>query len=560
MSTTTGKTTPCPACRNNGQDRAGDNLVWYVDGSAHCFACDYDHQPTKGKRVEQEEEPISMTTFSEVATFPIVALSTRGIDEKSAAAFGVRTECNLQTGKPERYYFPLYKGGELVGYQSKEATKSGGRTANSTTRVYADANNRSAGALPFGAHAAGNGGRFLIVTEGGEDCLATYQMLASLGKRYRCVATLGTQHWKQNLEYFEKFDKVVIAFDQDDAGQKAATAFAEALSPGKAAILTWDGAEHGTDPNELLVGRKAKLFMDSINNAKPVANTSIITGEAAWDIIRDYTAPESIPYPPEWSVLNEKMGGMRAGEISLWTAGTSVGKSLMVRRLKQHIIQNTNWKVGDVELEETVEKTIRAMLQFQGKKPLVSMSMEEKRAAWEATYGTKRLFTLNHRSQYSKGQSLLGKMKHLHYAMGCRFIALDHLSLMQCEWGEGHEGLTQQSRMMSDFLQFVEETGVHLCLISHLRKSVAGAKSFETGAVPTLDDLIGSSSVKQISFDAIALSRNTKAQDDVERNTTQFTVLKVRENGNTGPADRMLFDRESMTFSRAPDPIEEEEF
>jgi hypothetical protein len=38
---------PCPKCREQGRDRAGDNLGCYSDGSAHCFSCGY-HRFVKG--------------------------------------------------------------------------------------------------------------------------------------------------------------------------------------------------------------------------------------------------------------------------------------------------------------------------------------------------------------------------------------------------------------------------------------------------------------------------------------------------------------------------------
>lgn len=36
---------PCPKCRAKGNDNAGDNLVYWPDGSAHCFSCGYHIHP-----------------------------------------------------------------------------------------------------------------------------------------------------------------------------------------------------------------------------------------------------------------------------------------------------------------------------------------------------------------------------------------------------------------------------------------------------------------------------------------------------------------------------------
>jgi hypothetical protein len=37
---------PCPSCRENGEDRKGDNLGRYTNGSAFCFKCGYTEKPT----------------------------------------------------------------------------------------------------------------------------------------------------------------------------------------------------------------------------------------------------------------------------------------------------------------------------------------------------------------------------------------------------------------------------------------------------------------------------------------------------------------------------------
>lgn len=45
------KTIPCPKCRQQGNDRRGDNLVVYPDDSKYCFACGYYESGIAFKRV-----------------------------------------------------------------------------------------------------------------------------------------------------------------------------------------------------------------------------------------------------------------------------------------------------------------------------------------------------------------------------------------------------------------------------------------------------------------------------------------------------------------------------
>ena len=61
----------------------------------------------------------------------------------------------------------------------------------------------------------------------------------------------------------------------------------------------------------------------------------------------------------------------------------------------------------------------------------------------------------------------------------------------------------------------------------------------------SIDDVKGSGSIKQISFDIIAFSRNLIAETEEERNKIKFTVLKSRFTGLTGPAGKAKYDRDT---------------
>lgn len=549
MGRLTGKAKPCPSCRANGRDKSGDNLKLYADGTGYCFACGhYEHASgTYAKKVEEEEQTVDLDF---VKKLPTRALKARGITAAVATRYGVRTEASPEDNSDVAYYFPLHTAAGLVGYQVKAARTPGTRRDGDVKRL-----GSTRGALPFGSHVVGYGG-MLIVTEGGEDCLAASQLVNQRGKNYRVVATLGTNGWKNNLEYFSKFDKVMIAYDQDDAGQEAANAFATALG-GRGVVVRWEGAH---DPNALLaLPDGASRFFDALSRAKSPLASSIITGERVWEEMQNYVEPKSVPFPANWEILQARVGGIREGEITMFTAGSSVGKTAFTRKIKSHLLSNTDWIIGEVELEEQSRKTWRGVMESTLGKPWAVATVEERRAAWAKTYGTNRLFTLDHRSQYGRGQSLVAKFKHLHYAHGCNVLFLDHVTLAVSEFGDG-AGLVAQDKMMNEFLELVESTGVHLFLISHLRKAQTGGASFEEGAVPSMDDLKGSGALKQISFNIIGLSRNMKHPSEYHKNVSTLHALKVRETGNTGVCDRLYWNNETKSLEPAlPEGIEEDD-
>ena len=118
-------------------------------------------------------------------------------------------------------------------------------------------------ALPFGSEVNKGRGKFCIVVEGAEDALAVDQMLQAEGKNYRVVSTLGTDGWRSQLEFFEQFEKVAIAYDQDEGGRQASDEFASALSHGKGFLVRWNPAL-GNDANDLLVNRQGKAWFQAV--------------------------------------------------------------------------------------------------------------------------------------------------------------------------------------------------------------------------------------------------------------------------------------------------------
>lgn len=536
---------PCEKCGSS------DGCAVYDNGSTYCWVC---HKSSGGKRQAEAMSQRDWTgTMNEIDALPSANMLARGIHHEIAARYGVKVEYDGQRNELA-YYFPLYSNGVQVGWQKKDANAPGLRAKKSTSRV-----GDTKGCDPFGAHIAGAGGKFVIVTEGAEDALAVVQILKDEGKNYRVVSTLGTDGWRRSLEYFERFEKVCICYDQNPEGNSAAEEFASALSYGKAAIVRWEPSK-GDDPNAMLVNRNSKMLYNAIMGSKPYEASGIVFGEEIWNRMQTYNAPDYISYPPEFAMLNEKMIGLRAGEISTWIAGSSIGKTSFIRRIKQHALHTPAstgemWSIGEVELEERGEKTWRGLMQFHAGSKWFSMSAEERRRVYEETYGSGRIFTVdNGLDAKSRKGGLLGKFKHLHYDKGCRLFFLDHITLGVREFGDKSGSLSDQDEMMEQLLGFVESTNSHMCLISHLRKPPGGSVSWSMGAVPTEEDMKGSGSLYQISADVIAVSRNKMHEDDYERNVSHLHATKCRETGDTGPADRLYWEKQTGTLVPAALP------
>ena len=171
----------------------------------------------------------------------------------------------------------------------------------------------------------------------------------------------------------------------------------------------------------------------------------------------------------------------------------------------------------------------------------VDPSEETTREAFDAVFGSEKLILLDHAGSVSDS-SLIEKIEYM-ALMGCKYLVLDHITIAVSEGSEGLSGNEAVDKIMSDLLKIVKRHNIWLGLISHLRKAQGGTKSFEEGKLASIDDIKGSGSIKQISFDIISFARNLIAEDETERNIIKFRVLKSRFTGLTGNAGSALYDR-----------------
>jgi replicative DNA helicase len=64
-----------------------------------------------------------------------------------------------------------------------------------------------------------------------------------------------------------------------------------------------------------------------------------------------------------------------------------------------------------------------------------------------------------------------------------------------------------------------------------------------------MDDIKGSGSIKQISFDIIGFARDMANENEDVRNTINFIVLKSRFTGKTGPAGHAKYDHDTTRLT-----------
>ncbi len=527
---------PCPECGSR------DNLARYSDGHAYCFGCGhYEHgdeaeKPSGNRRHRVAAE--GLITGGEYT-----ALGKRGISEETCRKFGYQVSTyNGQKVQIAPYYDAS---GNLVAQKV--------RWANKDMKTFGDFKNVTL----FGQHIWGEGGKKVIVTEGEIDCLTVSQLQ---GNKWPVVsipsgAQGAAKSIKKNLEWLSSFEEVILMFDMDEPGQEAVRECAELFPPGKAKIAVLPEK----DPNDCLTKGKGQDVITAIWNSKTYRPDGIVDGMSLWDAVVSDDHVASVSYP--WDGLSTVTHGLRQGELACFTAGSGIGKSAVVREIAHHLIK-LGEKVGMIMLEESTKRTALGLMGIELNKPIhlgkEGVSESDLRAAFEATVGSGRLYLYDHFGS-TEIDNLLSRVRYMARALDCRWVILDHLSIVVSGLDDGGDERKLIDRAMTMLRTLVQETGIGLILVSHLKRP--DKKGHEEGAQTSLSQLRGSHAIAQLSDMVVGLERNQQGDNP---NITSVRVLKNRFSGETGIACHLAYDKDTGRLSEcSPDftqPDDEEEF
>lgn len=531
------KHAPCPSCGSK------DNLGVYDDHS-FCFGCGYfEGTPTEGDKPTDKQR-------SGLISLEYRPLNKRKLKEDTCRKWG--------------YGVGNYKGQtvQVANYRDLDGKVVGQKLRFPGKKFSILGDTREVPKLLYGGHLWPAGGKMLVVCEGELDALSINQ---AQGLKWPVVsvssgAAAAVKCVSHNLEYVESFESVVFLFDQDEPGQEAARACAELLSPGKAKIA----ALPMKDASDMLVADKGAEILNAIFRARTHRPDGLVFGDdpELWEKIKTRESFASTPYP--WQAVNEKLHGMRAYEMVVLCSGTGIGKSSICRELAYHLLTvNPDENVGYIALEESVERSCLGIMGVSIDSPLhldhvfKATSEEDLRRAYDATVGTGRVVLYDHFGSMENDR-LLNKIRQMIKGCNVKTVFLDHLSIVVSALDGGDER-RRIDAVCTKLRQLVEENGIRLFLVSHLRRGEG--KPLEEGGVTSLNLLRGSAAIAQLADAVIGLERNQQGDNP---NVTTVRVLKNRYSGDTGLAGWLEYKKDTgrlvETTLVTPEPEEHDDF
>ena len=527
---------PCPLCGSSDAASIND------DGSAYCFSCDkrvgdYENL-TEGNLINNNVEEFKVKQANSINEIEgsFVELTDRGISLATAKKYNVKAVTN-DKGEIVKHFYPYSVAAEVTSYKVRETGK------------HFSWRGSSQGTGLFGQSIFKDSGKYITLVEGECDAMAAFELLGSKWPvvSIKSGAAGAARDVKHSIEFLEGYNTVVINFDNDKAGREAAKKVAMLLTPGKARLLVMP--DDFKDPNEMLKAGHKQSYIDAWWSSKLYTPSGVLNISEQKDNFNSREQRESVPYP--WDGLNNKLYGLRRGELVTLTGGTGLGKSSVTRELEHWLITHTEDNVGIIALEEDWRRTVDGILSIEANARLYIDQVRE-------TYNEEQLNTIFDKIYSGKNkdrvwihshfgitdiEEIFSKLRFLIIGCECKWVVVDHLHMLVSSMVEGDERRAIDN-IMTKLRSIVEETGVGLILVSHLRR-VEGNRGHENGISVSLSHLRGSQSIAQLSDCVIALERDQQSDDPQEANTTHMRVLKSRYTGDVGIAAHLVYDKET---------------
>jgi len=526
---------PCEACGSSD----GNSL--YDDGHEYCHVChtykhSEDHEiarynSSKGNIVYLNNKA---TMIEQKGTFK--AIPDRGISLATCEKFGV-------TQDESRHYYPYHDtDGSRVAFKVRSVGDKNFSIAGSFAR-----------AGLFGQSLFHTSGKYVTVYEGELDALAGYQLTGSQwpSVSIRNGAQAALKDCKAQYEWLNSFENIVICFDGDEPGIKAAKEVAELFGNKAKIVKHLNGYKDACD---YLIAGATKEFANAWWRAEEYRPEGVVTVR---DIKERMLTPPEAGLPWAFPTLTKLTYGRRRGELYGFGAGVGVGKTDVFTQQIAYDMEELNEKVGVVYLEQNVVETAQRVSGKLDKKlyhiPDADWTQEEYTNSVDRLASRDQLVMMEHFGA-KDWQTVKNIIKYFAKVYDIKMIYLDHLTALSANEQDERRAL---DGIMADMASIAQSEGLIIHFISHL--TTPDGKPHEEGGRVMEKHFTGSRAIARWAHYMFGLERNKQDEDPVKRQTTTFRVLKDRFTGRaTGEKFGLFYDRDSGILSECSLETEEE--
>lgn len=395
-----------------------------------------------------------------------------------------------------------------------------------------------------------------------------------------CGTANAVDTFANNEKFIRGYEKVVLGFDNDEA---TALEKERKVKKGKeatddvAAFLLTDNIFVARYPNERNDPSGVKDVRDMYDAGK---------GREIWNMFskaEDRYVPDKlislsnitienlrkkkkdgVPLPG-MPRLYELTKGPRPGELWTLTGPSGGGKSTISRKIEYAIVNYLRdmsiprldgWteheKVAIIRLEEDEEESVNSLYAEELKvdpkafvaDPEQFLTEEQHLEIHQRWIKEDKIKIFDHFGSIPTDQ-LIQKLKQMVFLDGCKWIILDHLSMVISGLKSDNER-RDLDNIMTELAAFCKQYDVFILSISHMkRKELQLPKDKDGNMLPfwypvRKEDLRGSAALEQLSW--IVLGVEPEELPDRSRGRVRVVVMKNRPHKKLGVADTMIMD------------------
>jgi twinkle protein len=519
---------PCPKCGSK------NNNVLYADGHEHCFTPGCGHYTkaggeggTVGPR-GRDRTPDNLLTPDRPDAWE--DLRARKLDGKTLRRYGYFQGAFNGKGVQVAPYFDQQ--GNLVAQKLRLPDKE-------FPLLKAEGYTSLAECALFGHHVYGDRfDRRLIITEGEIDAMTVAQVLDfKTAVVSLCAgAASAVKNLQANYRWVDRFEEIVLFFDDDEPGREAAEAAAKLFAVGKVRIARIPGFK---DANEALKAGKpgdieAAVYMAKTWRPKGIVNAADLEA----DMEADETFNITWNYPRTWAKLDNVLRGMVRGEVILHVAGTGSGKSTFLREIIFSLAVPQGVKVGVMSFEDMRRQTQLGILSIKANRDLIlePLPVDQLKALHKEVFGTRRFELFDAETAEWSMDAILGYIRFMAKALECEVVVVDPLSFIIAGSNRPDErkDIDQAAQAIA---KLAKELGIVAHVAHHLKRPEGEAH--EEGAPVSANQVRGSGGLLAFVSTCIAYERNQQGE---RPDLIRARIIKNRRAKFTGVASVFRYD------------------
>lgn len=364
---------------------------------------------------------------------------------------------------------------------------------------------------------------YLIITEGEFDAIAIAQLGASQVVSLPNGAASVVATFKNHYDYLQSFSEIYIAFDMDEAGEKAVDEAKKLISPKKFRRIMFPAKDANDWVRENAHIEKADLD-DLMRNAARICVDEIVHFR---DLPETFYHARDKGIPTGWKDLDDLIGGIRPKEMTVISADTGAGKTTFSVNLLCNLIKRhpsgfwiNSW---EMDYEVIIRKVASVVL---GSKFKTQAFTNEQIRAFKA-WMQKHNAMINPKRSKADIPTLHKQVELASKVYGVKYVLLDHLDYISAtsKEKEGHEKIKDAVVGIHDMAM---EFDVHILLIAHPKQLEDGSGKMHMG------QLKGSAAIKQYADNILLLQNMAQADLATPDNRMKVLIPKNRFFGTKG--------------------------